>query len=157
MESKKFRFMGQIVRLNDILRESLLDDEIDADITINTYKIESFLDQYAANENSKGFKKEFEDIIRTFNLDKYKTYGWDSGRKLIGIMNDHEGFYLADSKKEKFTYCIDVDNLGWFNTNITEFTGTRPGHCKLYNLPRENEWVYDVIYNWCEKYIRGVK
>ena len=26
--------MGQIVRLNDILRESLLDDEIDADITI---------------------------------------------------------------------------------------------------------------------------
>ena len=139
--------------LEDILKESLLDVDATSEKLDKHMQLIEFLKKYETNSDPKAYARDIKKIIKDLNLNKYKSVGWKPGRKLIGIINNDQGFYIGNKDKERDTYQYEYGFCDKWNSNITDLVGTEARQCKLYELKNENEFVYDVFIEYFQNQI----
>lgn len=140
--------------LKDILLESIfdIDDKVDNfDKELDIEYVQRFLKKYKTCADTDAFKRDFKALIKKYKITKYKTYGWGRGCKVIGIMNNYNGFWVGDIASPRLTYEYSQGYCDWWQSNISDFAGTEPHQCKLYELKCENEFLYDIFVKYIEK------
>ena len=141
--------------LKEYIKESIfdVDDKIENfDLEVNKEDIRKVLLKCMTLVDNKACIREIKGLVKRYKLDKYKSMGWKPGRKLIGIMNNGGGFFLGMPELERLTYEYNLGYIDWWQENITEFVGTNPNQCKLYQLRDENEFVWDVMVEFIKKH-----
>ena len=152
--------MDEMKSLNEYIKESLLYDktQTDVDNELTTGRVIAFLNKYRKHRDVNSFKKDLKQLFDDYRLDDKSTHQWAKGKKVIGLSNYGASLYVAHPDKKQLIYILEAGNFDWEFDDITKCVGELNWNIhKLYTSTEKNEWFFDVLIEWCEKYIRGVK